>query len=1058
MNNFNSGNNNGDGGGSTSSNNTSNMGYHQQGSYGSDNDNTNTAGMMAMNNNGNGMGMISPVSSNNNKINYNNLNNVNMPSMSPNNNVMNSNYNQMNNSNTNQNTNNANQLMSLLASMNNMTNNPEIQSMLAQLTNMAQQNQGGGGNFGGNGGNIMEGGGAIYNSNNSNSSMMNNCGNNSRIGDTSVFQVKTGEPMSQYDESQSRSSSIVNCSSFKRTSSEPMMNVMNDSFTFGQQGGGGSRHFNANMEDAEFEDFRAAIQRRASRDGSTEMTAENRGGGNHGGGGGNGRRNSEPATSIFADIFGDGNDGSGKSNNNGGDNNMSERTRGADGWSYSPPPAGGGTNFGMDHETFERSHSEPPITDAFFDSIHDSLESERIQHHDGNQVGVFTLKTKTGEGGAYGGNKKKPHGRRGTQARTKEPVKRSQSVDAVNLFSSLGNDFFGNDDSNRSADGYESTLNQVGGGGFGNLFQGLSTDEQQRLARMGINVEQGGNTANNDPPVEIKRPRSAPLLSAEFLDNIFDDDEGPSWGGKDGQIQQASSTNDDDVDPLDLFLLNMEKKTAAKSKNRPTHQRNEFKRSRSVDAVDLFASLGNDLLGDDSNRSGDSNGDDPLGFKSDLQLDDPFQGLSTDEQEGLEQMGVYTRMKPKRRRSAPLLSADFMGDIFDDDNNDGGENSGGPNDLFDLFSSASGGGGRGSSNTESDFHHDGNNAMGNDRNVAMGMMNMLFGAQGGKNAGAMNMNGVEMNSINAMINSLETGASGFNSMNPSYQMQMGGQQQQQMMIGNGKFMNSGGGNQQSFGTNRNDPLSFVLNAVKETQNKLRSLHPMVIQSGDAQSMEDIAKAFEIAASSSQFVLSSDLTNATAALNEAEGKIERLQQRLLQATGTGAGRTAGGALQQGLGGMGMMGGSVANDMTIMANRKASAGSQASGSIVESRRSSIMSNDAPLCLPPLKSNTPRSRRASLEQDPVSLEKLPPQDPSDPTNIMERLKLLMERTQMSQMLLQKWDKDNGLPKSHSQTMVNSSRSRKQLQKGVILKKWNGAPLITPIDGKDKKDDSAS
>jgi hypothetical protein len=26
----------------------------------------------------------------------------------------------------------------------------------------------------------------------------------------------------------------------------------------------------------------------------------------------------------------------------------------------------------------------------------------------------------------------------------------------------------------------------------------------------------------------------------------------------------------------------------------------------------------------------------------------------------------------------------------------------------------------------------------------------------------------------------------------------------------------------------------------------------------------------------------------------------------------------------------------------------------------------------------------------------------------------------------------------------MVNSSRSRKQLQKGVILKKWNGDPLI--------------
>ena len=33
---------------------------------------------------------------------------------------------------------------------------------------------------------------------------------------------------------------------------------------------------------------------------------------------------------------------------------------------------------------------------------------------------------------------------------------------------------------------------------------------------------------------------------------------------------------------------------------------------------------------------------------------------------------------------------------------------------------------------------------------------------------------------------------------------------------------------------------------------------------------------------------------------------------------------------------------------------------------------------------------------------------------------------------------------PKSHSQTMVNSSRSRKQLQSGEILAKWDGTPLI--------------
>jgi hypothetical protein len=43
-----------------------------------------------------------------------------------------------------------------------------------------------------------------------------------------------------------------------------------------------------------------------------------------------------------------------------------------------------------------------------------------------------------------------------------------------------------------------------------------------------------------------------------------------------------------------------------------------------------------------------------------------------------------------------------------------------------------------------------------------------------------------------------------------------------------------------------------------------------------------------------------------------------------------------------------------------------------------------------------------------------------------------------------LQEWDRENGLPKSHSPTMVNSSRSREQLQSVMILQKWNGVPLL--------------
>mmetsp|Transcript_3933 Transcript_3933/g.8676 ORF Transcript_3933/g.8676 Transcript_3933/m.8676 type:complete len:730 (+) Transcript_3933:264-2453(+) len=65
-------------------------------------------------------------------------------------------------------------------------------------------------------------------------------------------------------------------------------------------------------------------------------------------------------------------------------------------------------------------------------------------------------------------------------------------------------------------------------------------------------------------------------------------------------------------------------------------------------------------------------------------------------------------------------------------------------------------------------------------------------------------------------------------------------------------------------------------------------------------------------------------------------------------------------------------------------------------------------------------------------------------DQVVVMEKLKSAMDRTSNTQKLLQEWDRANGLPKSHSQTMVNSSRSRKQLKDGVILKKWNGAPLL--------------
>jgi hypothetical protein len=62
-----------------------------------------------------------------------------------------------------------------------------------------------------------------------------------------------------------------------------------------------------------------------------------------------------------------------------------------------------------------------------------------------------------------------------------------------------------------------------------------------------------------------------------------------------------------------------------------------------------------------------------------------------------------------------------------------------------------------------------------------------------------------------------------------------------------------------------------------------------------------------------------------------------------------------------------------------------------------------------------------------------------------VFDRLRELMKRSEESQKQLQEWDMRHGLPKSHSPVMVNTSRSRRQLQTGKILTKWDGSPLIS-------------
>lgn len=70
-------------------------------------------------------------------------------------------------------------------------------------------------------------------------------------------------------------------------------------------------------------------------------------------------------------------------------------------------------------------------------------------------------------------------------------------------------------------------------------------------------------------------------------------------------------------------------------------------------------------------------------------------------------------------------------------------------------------------------------------------------------------------------------------------------------------------------------------------------------------------------------------------------------------------------------------------------------------------------------------------------------------DPRKIMAKLQESMARTSSSMKQLQEWDRANGLPKSHSQTMTNSNRSRNQLSEGVAnLTKLSGVSA-EPNDG---------
>ena len=92
-----------------------------------------------------------------------------------------------------------------------------------------------------------------------------------------------------------------------------------------------------------------------------------------------------------------------------------------------------------------------------------------------------------------------------------------------------------------------------------------------------------------------------------------------------------------------------------------------------------------------------------------------------------------------------------------------------------------------------------------------------------------------------------------------------------------------------------------------------------------------------------------------------------------------------------------------------------------------------------------NDTKTKGGTQQQPPPpTTTTTPPSGDAVSLMIMARLDQLMKQSTLSQAALQEMDRLNGLPRSHCQTMVNTSRSRKQLQLGKILPKWNGEPLL--------------
>jgi hypothetical protein len=643
----------------------------------------------------------------------------------------------------------------------------------------------------------------------------------------------------------------------------------------------------------------------------------------------------------------------------------------------------------------KRSNSDPYVSEAFFDA--------------------FPFDDEKDDKGRRGRQKE-------IQDRSKGPYKRSRSVDGVDHMANMA----------------------------ASLFPGFENDSDSEASAFDFkqDIEPIEVPFKNKP----KRRSSEPLINPSFWEDSNFDFLGPD------QIEQDLANKDYSqlVQP-DNSEVGMKPSSRKRSNSEPMF---------SEDFAKAFGEGEGGGTYDNSNVELFDSIQDVVG------LDGSDRSFDTDDEE--KKPGTSTSLK--KNNSAPILSAEFFDTMFDDNRgalapprNKNQEQDDVAQDELDMFVNRMFKTEKPNQSHNQVWSSTGDHQRSRPFDALASFQTIADRINGNTQNGQLNYASHQNNSTQeeslALYNMLFTGentSAGRDSANSQYFSLPQTMDNPNMNFSGQNLLNSN----LAAPSSCDDAIVFVLNAVKATQNQLQTLHPLVIKSGNVAAVEETARAFKTTALASQHILASDLPNAVAVLSKAQSSIEVIWAKISGSMGGGQRAQilrADGANV--VSGTDILTNNGAHTMNTPSNGRDSDSvcSSVTGASLNSRsntaenmiqtvqvKSSGFDGQSAMSTASNRSQrssgSGRSRRSggSRGSDCPDLKDLPPQDTSNPDIIMARLKGLMQRTQHSQKELQKWDRKNGLPKSHSQTMVNSSRSRKQLQEGVVLKKWNGVPLI--------------